>query len=719
MNPAHPGRGRLRFLQVGVLVLGLLLAGRVVQIQIIQHDRYAATANHQWGQQIPIDAVRGNLYDREGRALALSVRTWRLGVAGSLLNDRTKKAEMIEVLSHLLQRDPQDIEHRIDDAGRKHVVLATGVVLSLEQMQEAGRYRAITLEDERARVYPFDGVAGALIGFYRNDGAEVHATGLEYSLGGYLDGRAGLAQKLAAADPARHLGRIVLEEAHHGQSLELTIDERLQEISEKRLADAVEQYGAIGGSVLILQPSTGDVLAAASWPLLPTRAGRHPDLAVWNNRNFSSMYEPGSVFKIFTLASMLRHGAIDTATVFDCTNGDFGSFTIRNDEGHSYGDLPLMRAFSKSSNIYFARAVGNLAADELYRDLVHFGFGQTTGLPYPGQQDGILKPPVSWSGRSKPTIAIGQEVAATPLQLGLAVCAVANGGNLMAPRLVRRVLNPDGTVAEERQAAVLHRVLAEPLAELLREAMARVVREGTGRGAQVDWITIGGKTGTAQKSRDGFGYTPGAYIASFAGLLPVEQPRLVILTVLDEPVGSYHYAAQSAVPLFREIVEDIKNTTRWLVDVPGQRTGYLAAAAPEPTVAVPDVLYLSVASAAQRLGAAGLVLAGAEKSGVVVQQVPAAGTRTGAGSLVTLTVSRRFEAPVSASQEGATAETLCPDFTGLSNRQARSLAARLGVALQMDGAGYVREQDPAPGQKIEQLSVRLRMRSVTGDGTWN
>lgn len=712
MTPAHPGTGRLRFLQVGVFVLGILLAVRVVQVQVFQHDRYKQRAEDQWAEKTPIDAVRGNLYDRRGEALALSVRTWKLGVAPTLLPGSGPSEELLATLAPVVGLSEKQLRRKIRAAGESHVVVGTKIVLTLEQKKNLRRFKEITFEDENTRVYPHDGVGAALVGFYRNSGGEVHATGLEYSLGGYLDGRAGLAQSLVTPDPHQHLGHIVLEEARHGQSLELTIDARLQAISERRLEAAVARYGAIGGSVLILEPSTGDVLAAASWPLVGSRSERQGDLAVWNNRNFTQAYEPGSIFKIFSMASMLRHGAIDTATVFDCSNGDFGKFRIRNDDGHSYGDLPLMRAFSKSSNIYFARAVGNLAADELYRDLVDFGFGQPTSLPYPGQGSGLLQSPVSWSGRSKPTISIGQEVSATPLQIGMAVCAVANGGELMAPRLVRRVLDHEGRVREEREPVVLRRVLSEPLSVLLREAMDRVVREGTGVGARVDWISVGGKTGTAQKSRDGLGYTSGAYIASFAALLPVEQPRLVILTVLDEPTGTYHYAAQSAVPLFREIVTDIKNRTRWLSDAPGARTGALAQAEAANETIVPDVLYLSVPNAAQRLGAAGLGLSGAEKHGVVVQQVPAPGTRTALGTEVVLTVSSRQAAADSVAG-------ICPDFAGLSNRQARSLAARLGLDVEISGAGYVAVQQPAPGQPVPGEAILLRMRSVTGDGTWN
>jgi stage V sporulation protein D (sporulation-specific penicillin-binding protein) len=557
------------------------------------------------------------------------------------------------------------------------------------------------MDTVRARVYPADGVGASLVGFCREGRDQTVATGLEYALQDILAGRPGRFRSVDTGIPGRDLGRIVVEEPQHGRSVVLTIDAELQAIAERRLAESVEANRAEGGSVLIIEPATGDVLAAASWPMMPTRDRRHADAAVWNNRNFTWLYEPGSVFKIFTAASLLRRAAVDTATVYDCSDGDFGSFTIRNDDDHKYGDLTLMQAFTRSSNIWFARAVANLGRDEFYRDITDFGFGQATLAPYAGQPAGILREPASWSGRSQPTLAIGQEIAVTPLQLGMAVAAVANGGVLNAPRLVSEVRDHDGRLLEQREPMALRRVMAEPLAAVMREAMGRVVREGTARGADVDWITVGGKTGTAQKSRDGRTMTAGAYVATFAGIAPLEAPRLVIITVLDEPRGyRRYYAAQSAVPLFRSVLEDIRCSTDWLSDVPGARTRVIAAADEGDLVTVPDVLELSVDAAARRLAAAGLTVAGVERGGLVAEQVPAAGARCRRGSTVRL---------AAAARPAAGGETVCPDFAGRSNREVRSLAARLGIDVLVEGVGYAVRQDPPAGRVLEGGRVTVRM----------
>ncbi len=693
-------RSRFRILQLLLILTGLALAGRVVQIQIFQHEAHLLRAQKTWADDINISAERGNIYDREMRPLALSVAAWRLGVATSLLENDTRKISRL--LAEVLELDASALEKELRGAKGKHVVIAPSQVLTRQQMMTLKSEKAITIEDLQARVYPYNGLAASLIGFHRQDKDGDFTTGLESSLKGYLDGTPGKARLITTGHLGENLGQVVLTEASHGQSLVLSLDCKLQDICEKRLGEAVKSTGSESGSVLVMDPATGDVLAAASWPLMEDRDKRHDNAAVWNNRNFSYIYEPGSVFKIFTTASLLSHGAIDTSMVFNCSDTDFGSFTIRNDEGHAYGNLAFMEAFAKSSNIFFARAVGNLKKEELYQDLKKYGFGQATDFPYPGNPRGILGNPAQWSGRSKPTIAIGQEIAVTPLQLGLAVCAVANGGDLYAPRLIREVRDARGKLLETKQPRLLRKVMSEPLAALLREAMAGVVDHGTGVAAKEDWIVTGGKTGTAQKSRDGHGYTPGAYIASFSGIVPVENPRLVVLTILDEPKGIKHYASLSAVPLFREIVRDIRSGTDYLTDAPGSRTAALELPANDKQVKVPDVLHLSLDNAAQRLAMVGLKLDGAERGGLVIQQIPLPGTFLKPGSVVHLT---------SGPAEVAVAESklLCPDFSGLSNRQIQNMAAKMGLKVRLDGVGYAVSQFPDPGLSVGKSTINVRM----------
>ena len=693
--------GRFMALRLLMIGAGLVLAARVIFIQVVMHEEYRARAESQWGREVALNAERGNLYDRQGRPLALSVTTWQVGVSKPKVEDLDA---LCTVLAEVLDMPAAEVRRRITRPGSPHAVLAQNVVLTAEQKRRLERdgQQAVTTDPNHSRIYPGDGVGGSLIGFYRKDPQQDVTTGFENSLDSYLAGTPGRAREIRTGLTTTRLGQVELEPAVHGQSLVLTVDMDLQAICEDRLAEAVAQYGAIGGSVLIMDPSNGDILGAASWPLVDTREHSQADPRVWQNRNFTAMFEPGSVFKVFSTASLLRNSAIDTQTVFNCDNNSGEKIYVRNDAGHNYGDLPLMRAFSKSSNVYFAKASANLRPQELYRDLTNFGFGQETSLLYPGQTAGLLSQPVAWSDRSQQTIAIGQEIGVTALQLGMALCSVGNGGTLYAPRYIREIRNDRGRVIETVQPAAMRRVMAPPLASLLREAMARVVRDGTGSDADLDWVVAGGKTGTAQKSRDGKGYTPGAYVASFGGLVPIDEPRLMVLTVLDEPRGIHHYAAQSAVPLFKSIVCDIRRSTDWLTDVPGARTAPFVGPDEQRLVTVPDVMYLAVDNAAQRLDACGLAVAGAEKDGQVVEQIPAAGTRCEPGTVVALAVAASADGPDNS-------PALCPDFSGLSNRQVRSLAARLRIPVSVRGTGYAVQQTVGPGQSWAGKAVTVVM----------
>ncbi len=695
------GSWRHWVLKACLLSIALVFCARLLNIQIFRHDYFQRRAEIQWRSPIDLAPERGNLYDRHGRPLALSVKTWRIGVSTQKL-DRAQQA--VVTLAELLELPADAIRSRLQAAAGRHVVLAQHAVLSPAELDRLREYESVTLDDLRSRIYPLGGIGASLIGHFRSgegQGPDI-TTGLEQSLAFYLAGQTGKAWRLESPMPDESLGTIVLQEAVHGRNVLLTLDADLQEICERVLARSVVRYGAKGGSILIVEPACGDILAAASYPLLADRSQRCSDPAVWNNCNFTGQYEPGSVFKIFTAASLLANGAIDTATVYDCDDSDFGRFTIRNSDGHSFEMLSFMEAFSQSCNVYFARAVGNLSPEEFYRDLTEFGFGQRTRFPYQAQAAGILKPPADWSGRSQSTIAIGQEVAVTPLQLAMAVSAVANGGILYAPRIVRQIHDREGRVIENCPPIPLHRVVSEALAALLREAMARVVSEGTGEGAALPWIRTGGKTGTAQKCLDGHGYARGKYVASFAGCVPSDRPRLVILAVVDEASGVNHYAAQSAVPMFRDVVTEIRRTTDWLTGVCNEATGVGAGSTVARSVTVPDVMYLSTALATAELRRVGLSVGGGDKEGCVVGQLPGPGALIISGGQVRITVAARRHA-------SAEAGPACPDMHGLSYREVRNIAARLGVNIEIEGVGYVAAQQPPAGSSLGSAGIRVRM----------
>ena len=621
--PAHHKMGRAFSTSVAlhggaVALFFLILALRLFQVQVIQHEHYLARALRQWQNQKELPAQRGNIYDRHDRSLALSITTWRLGVAGANIQDQDPNA-MAAKMAPLVGQD-----------------------------------------------------AVALARLLRKAQADASTAGLQEIV------------------PPRD-----------GRDVVLTIDADLQLIAEQELAAAVDSCRAAGGAVLIVDPRTGDILAAADTPVLGERSDAQGPEA-WDNFVFTGAYEPGSIFKIFTAASLLDRAAVDTVDVYDCDNIQFDHYKIHNSEGHDFGRMSFLNAFVHSSNVYFARTVLGLDREEYYEDLTRMGFGVRDELRYPGRTRGLLRPPQEWSRRTQSTVAIGQELLATPIQLAMAAAAVANGGMLLAPRLIIEVRDKNDGTVERTEPEVLHRVMTAGVASLLRDAMAEVVRRGTGKAAGLEWIECGGKTGTAQKALPGQGYVPGKYMSTFLGMVPAKEPRLVILAMLDEPDYAHHYASQSAAPLFGRIVQEIGRSTDWLVGAEAAAHVRLPRRDRSGATPVPDLLYLSAAAAREAVAGAGLHLAGAVGEGVVVAQVPGAGTECLPGETVTVTV-----APARA-PTGADAR-LCPDLLGWSNRDVRREAARLGVPLRCDGTGYVAEQTPAPGLPIGAEGIAVRM----------
>ncbi len=676
---------RLRWL---VMVAGAVLAARLVQVQVVEHDRFLAAAHRQWERRITLPSHRGEIRDRRGRVLALSTRHWQVGVATRSL-DAAAREEAATVLAEVLDLPRPTVLRRLADAGGRHVVLARRACLDDARVRRLRRVPGISLDPLETRTYPYGGLAASLLGTYHRDpDGRRRATALELGLDDLLEGAPGVGLRANTGIPGRDAGVSVIEPPRDGHDVTLTLDIDLQRIAEECLARSVAECAARGGSVLILDPADGAVLAAADTPLVTDRR-RVTDPAAWNNGNFTTAYEPGSVFKIFTTAALLQAAAIDTGTVIDCAATRFDGYTIRNDAGHDFGRMALLDAFAHSSNVYFARAVLNLSPEEFYRSLTAFGFGMPLEVPYPATSRGSLRPPAAWSRRSQSTLAIGQELAATPLQLVLAAAAVANGGTVPAPRLVAAV---DGTPLPAAGGG--RRVLEPAVTALVRRAMREVVVRGTGRAAAVAWTTTAGKTGTAQvPDLENGGYRRGAYIASFLGFVPAEAPRLVILTVLDEPDRRHHYAAQSAAPLFRAVVEEIGRSTDWLRDA----TTRITLPGPAAGVPVPDLLYLDTATAERVLAGAGLAARADAVAGTVVGQVPPPGTRLTPGETVTLVVA----------SGGAARPDRCPDWRGLSSRDVNRRAARLGLAVRCRGVGYVTAQDPPPGAPLPEGPIEL------------
>lgn len=678
---------RLRVLLTWILILLLLIVVRLFQLQVIKHDSFLARAENQWSRSVVLPADRGAIYDRKGKTLARSVTRWRLGIATRQISN---SAELIKSLSKYVSI-PDNFESKIQKANGKHIVFANKVVLHPDDVSEIKKLKGVTIEEQRSRIYPYGGVGASLLGFSQQDAdGTYHCAGLESSLNNVLAGVNGVGSKFVNAFGSDY-GYEIIKEPVVGEPVELTIDIEIQTICENMLSRYIAESNATGGSVLVVDPSTGDILAAADSPVVRSRSDCPDSLNLWDNYNFTGAYEPGSVFKIFTTAILLNRNAIKAGTVFDCDDGDFGKFTIRNSSGHDdLGKLPLLDAFAHSSNIYFARAVANISKKEFYRDIKAFSFGLPTGIQYPGAATGSLALPDSWSGRSKPSIAMGQELLVSPLQIITAGSVIANNGVMVKPGLVKRLGRKVIRAADGR------RVISKNESAIVKRGMALAVESGTGTKAQVNWTLVAGKTGTAQKSKPGVsGYAPGKYVASFLGMAPVEKPRVLILTIIDEPDYAHHYASTSAAPLFAAIVNEMGRSTDWFDGVASSE--YIVEKS--NIVEVPDVRYITTVTAQQMINSSGLIINGNSTKGLVIAQNPAPGTKVNTGSTVTITVA------VEDGQDGI----VIPDLNGMSNREIKQYANSLQIETIIHGTGYVVRQKPSPNQILDGQKLELWM----------
>ena len=536
-NPAGHGGLRRRLLLLGLFGAALAVGVRSFQLSVLESGRWRAKAEQQHADTLSVPAPRGTIYDRDGVPLASTREMWMVAIAPREIRDAAavERAlrEQLGFPAGAARRTLADRRNWVPLPGRYE----TSVRVALEGID------GVHIQNAMLRFYPHGTMASELIGRVNASG-EVRG-GLEQELDSVLAGRAGLA--VVRVDPrGRPVPGVMLRaiEPVPGQDVVLTIDADLQEIAHEALMDALATTRADAGEMLIADPATGEILAAVS-----RRASRTG--TAWTA--VTAPYEPGSTIKPFTLASLLAEGR---ATLADSLYGEDGSYRLNGrtiTDVHPYGWLTLREGFLVSSNIIMAKAASRLDPAAQYQRLRDFGFGTLTGIPYPAESSGRLRRPRQWSRQSTASLAFGYELSVTPLQLVMAYGAIANGGTLMEPRIVREIRSRDGRVLQQRQQRVVRRVISQDIAAQLRDVMIDAVDAGTGKQASMGAFKVAGKTGTARVSAGGR-YQPGAYIATFAGFFPADDPQLVFLVKLDRPRGDY-YGGLTAAPVTRATLQ--------------------------------------------------------------------------------------------------------------------------------------------------------------------
>ena len=566
MPEANPGQVRIdhmtwrHWLLAGLIGLGLVaLFVRLAQIQIADHERYAAAAASSRLGAAVLPAPRGAILDATGFPLASSVDTWDLYVDSALWRDRDRARAAAGAVAAELGLDAGALFARGtaretgDALIRRWLEYEQGLAL-----RERGLWGVRLLPSSR-RVYAEGDLAGPLIGYVGLDGAGLW--GIEADFDHVLRGRPGLLQ--AEQDP---LGRPIAfapaggRAPQSGGEVQLTIDRFIQAIAERRLAEAVAEHRATGGTVIVMEPHTGAVLAMASLPAVRLSAVDFADEGLGElvrNRAVTNVYEPGSVFKTLTVAAAIDLGLVTPLTTYDDRGAvDIGGAVIRNWDFAAHGRVTMTEYLQRSLNTGAVWLSGLIGAERFYGYLDRFGVAQPTHVGLSGEAQGLMRRPedIGWYPIDLATNSYGQGLAATPLQVAAAINVFANGGALMQPQIVRRIVTSEG--ARELQPVTVRQAVSHATAGTLARMMLDVVEGVPRHRARVPGYRVAGKTGTTLVSIP-TGYDLDTTIASFAGFLPYEDPRVTVLVKIDRPEGESNLGGVVAAPVFSVIAADI------------------------------------------------------------------------------------------------------------------------------------------------------------------
>jgi cell division protein FtsI (penicillin-binding protein 3) len=618
-----------------VLALGCtVLAGFVARLWVLQVERYEEfrrLAGQQQLRTIELSPPRGTVFDARGRKLAVSLDVESVYATPARIEDRAATAA---ALAPLLGLDAVALESRLAQR-RPFVWVARQLDPPVaERVRQLG-LPGVAFVPEYRRYYPQLETAAQVIGFAGRD-----HTGLEGLESGYEQVMAGAAAErvvLRDANAGIVLSpRLSLAEAEPGRDVHLTLDSHIQHVLQRKLEEAVQRHQAKLAMGVILDPADSAVLAMATVPAFDPNSFQRSSREVWKNRTVTDHFEPGSTFKIVTAAAALEANLLDPGDTIDCEMGGITLEGVLIKDHKPFGLLTFREVIARSSNVGAIKVGLRVGRQALFEQIGRFGFGDVTGIDLPGEENGLVRPLDKWHLRDPAYISFGQGVSVTALQLTNAFAAVANGGTLYRPHILAGTGRGGRIESPARGAEIIGSPIGASTARTLERMLEAVVEEGTGSAAAVPGYRVAGKTGTAQKPVPG-GYSPDKHLASFVGFAPARDPAIVVLVVVDEPVGLYH-GGEVAAPVFAAVA--------------GEVLPYLGAVpdAPPDDVAPPPL-------------APPLIAARQPRPATLV-----------AGTM--------------------------PDLRGLSARQALSLAATAGLEPSLYGSGFVARQSPPPGAAL-------------------
>jgi len=665
-------RVHVRLLIVGgvALLWATAVFGRLSYLQLFRHGEYMARAQRQQQRTIEITPKRGIIYDRNMHALAMSVPVKSAFAVPAEIADESLAARLLSGVLGV----PQDVLEARMASSRSFVWISRKLPPEKVEAIEALNLKGVYFQDENQRFYPKRDLAAHVLGFVDPD--EKGLAGIEYQLDSQIRSKS---EKIVVMADARQRWFDGGEaQRERGANVVLTLDEKIQYIAQRELRAAIERTHALAGSVIVMNPNSGEILAMSNWPRFNPNAASEAPGESRMNRAVAALYEPGSTFKLITLAAAFDQEITRPDEIFDCENGAIYIAGHRIRDHKPFGLLNVAEILAQSSDVGAIKIAVRLGAPRFYEYIRAFGFGAPTGVDLPGESKGLLHRLDNWSAISIGSVSMGQEIGVTPIQLISAVSAIANGGLLMKPHVVQAIKRGERIVQAEGPLAAAdpRRVIRPETAATLRRLMEGVVLSGTGKLARLDGWTAAGKTGSAQKIDPATGrYSPTQLIASFTGFAPISNPAVTVLVSLDSPVG-LHEGGQVAAPVFKRIAEQVLS----YLDVPRD---------------VPLNPRLIQAAYKRQIASEGATLedfSPTDFSGQPDEVLPASNP-----VVPNAPVPHAPEVAMAADEGG---DISVPDFSGKTMREVTEMCLRLGLEPLLVGSNLATQQIPEAGANV-------------------
>ena len=700
--------GRLRVLLVISLSLFIVVAVRLVYIQGINDDEYKREAIELWTRDIDVKPKRGVIYDRNGKKMAISINSHTLWANPK---DVDEKVVVSEKLSKALGIEKNEILKMLN-SDKNSVKIKQWLTKEEKDKVEALEIKGLQVADGSRRYYPNEDFASYILGFTNID--NVGLNGIEKTYNKYLSGITG--KKINVRDLIGHqlpYDEEKLYEAQDGYNLVLTIDENIQRFAEETASKYKEETLAKNISIIVMDPNNGDILAMANNPNYNPNEPREPinmemaeewekllpeDLqqqwySMWRNYAISDIYEPGSTFKTVMAAAAIEEGVANPDTRFYC-NGYISGTPLKCSRWYNpHQSLNLMEGLAESCNVVFVDIGRKLGKEKTLKYIEGFGFGEKTGIDLLGEQAGLIpSSPDVIRDINLATISYGHGIAVTPIQLINSISTIANGGNLMKPRLVSHIIDGEGNVVEEIAPKNKRKVISDSTSKTMLAMMEEVVSSGTGGNATVPGYKVGGQTGTAKKIIDGK-YVDGKYIGSFTAVAPAENPKMAILVIVDEPEGVY-YGGSTAAPAASEVIEK----TLSYMEIKPEYTEK-EKKNQKDVIKTPNLIGKTLKEAGQIIIDSKLKYSVdsdiASEDIRVIKQYPAPGTDLEKGALIDIYLEDKNLSENT---------VVVPNLINKTKKEAIKILEKAGLKYHLLGEGLVVKQNPSPGTSVKSRS---------------